>query len=254
MAEITKSTEVHLESLEPKADTIVGSTRLIDHGEVILIPTPTPDPRDPLNLPEWRKLLIVINVSIFAGVATLMAASFGAILPTIYKEYHGNERVNDLVTYPALFIGLGNFIFIPIAHSVGRRPVYLFSLVMLIVCCVWASQCQSLSSHIAARNLLGIAAGQAEALCPIIVQELYFLHQRANKIAWFCALQTLGTASLTIASSYLANNIGWRWWYGVFAIINGICLFFAIFTVVETSFDRKQYETGEFVIQTGDDF
>lgn len=219
-----------------------GSTQLIDHDEVVLIPTPSADPRDPLNLPKWRKVLIVMNVSLFAATATLMASSFGAILPTIYEEYHGDPKVNDLVTFPALFIGLGNFIFVPIAHSVGRRPVYLFSLVMLTVCCVWAACSKSLNSHIAARDILGLAAGQAEALCPIMVQEIYFLHQRANKIAWFCGLQTLGTAALTIASSYLANNIGWRWWYGCFGIINGVVLVIAFFTVVETSFDRSGHQ------------
>lgn len=168
-----------------------------------------------------------------------MASSFGAILPSIYATYGDDPRINDLVTFPALFIGIGNFIFVPIAHAVGRRPVYLGSLSLLIACCIWCSYTDSLSSHIAGRDVLALAAGNAEALCPIMVQEVYFLHQRANKIAWFCALQTLGTAALTVASSYLATNAGWRWWYRVFAIVNACCLILAIFTVVETKYDRS---------------
>lgn len=243
-----------------KSEQVVGTVKLIDHGEVVLVPTPTPDPRDPLNLPNWRKLLIIGNVSIFAATATLMASSFGAILPVIYEEYGHDSRINDLVTFPALFIGLGNFIFVPIAHAIGRRPVYLFSLTMLVLCCLWCAKSKSLSSHIAGRDVLSLAAGQAEALCPIMVQvwcikfsqkpiltreqEVYFLHQRAQKIAWFCAMQVLGTAALTVASSYLAANLGWRWWYGVFAIINAIVLVFAIFFLPETKFDRSPEALG----------
>lgn len=163
-----------LEDVEmEKPKQVVGTVQLIDHGEVVLVPTPTTDPRDPLNLPNWRKILIITNVSIFAATATLMASSFGAILPVIYQEYGHQARINDLVTFPALFIGLGNFIFVPIAHAVGRRPVYLFSLTMLVLCCLWCAKSQSLSSHIAGRNVLSLAAGQAEALCPIMVQVSY---------------------------------------------------------------------------------
>lgn len=153
-----------------KPTNVTGSTQLLHNGEVVLVPTPTADPRDPLNLPTWRKVIIIGNVSIFAATATLMASAFGAILPVIYEEYGHQARVNDLVTFPALFIGIGNFVFVPIAHAIGRRPVYLFSLTMLVLCCMWCALSDSLSSHIAGRDFLSLAAGQAEALCPIMVQ------------------------------------------------------------------------------------
>jgi cyanate permease len=175
--EITKedlqTSSVQIEDAIPREsgkEKVVGTVKLIEDGELVLIPIPTADPRDPLNLPEWRKVLIVINVSIFAATATLIASSFGAILPVINKEYDNDPRVNDLVTFPALFIGLGNLLFVPVAHAIGRRPVYLFSLLMLIACCVGCACSKSLSAHIAARDLLGLAAGQAEALCPIMIQ------------------------------------------------------------------------------------
>lgn len=76
------------------------------------------------------------------------------------------------------------------------------------------------------------------------MQEVYFLHQRGTKIATFCAAQTLGTAVLTVASSYLAANIGWRWWYGVFACIAFGCWLNALFLVPETKFERSANAIG----------
>lgn len=160
----------HVELKTGQVARTVGTARLLEDGDIILIPTPTKQPRDPLNLSNWRKVNIVVNVSVFAATATLMASSFGAILPIVNAEYHNDPRVNDLVTFPALFIGVGNLIFVPISHAVGRRLTYLFSLTMLVVCSVWCACSRSLESHIAGRMILSLAAGQAEALCPIMIQ------------------------------------------------------------------------------------
>lgn len=134
----------------------------------------------------------------------------GVIMPFFAREYQGNPKISDLATWPAFYMGVGNLLAIPVAHAVGRRPVYLLATILLAFGCLWCAKSKSLGSHIAGRNVMSIAAGQAEALCPIIVQEIFYLHQRGRIIAYFCALQTLGTASLFVASSYLANNWGWR--------------------------------------------
>lgn len=42
-----------------------GTVELISSSdEVVLIPTPTRDPRDPLNLPAWRRVIIMLTTSI----------------------------------------------------------------------------------------------------------------------------------------------------------------------------------------------
>lgn len=158
----------------------------------------------------WQKWLILIIVGLYAALGNLMASGISAILPIVKASYGGDERTNDLATWPAFFMGVGNLLAIPVAHAVGRRPVYLLSTILLAFSCLWCAKSTSLSSHIAGRDIMSIAAGQAEALCPIIVQEIFYLHQRGKVIAWFCALQTLGTAALIVATSYLASDLGWR--------------------------------------------
>lgn len=38
---------------------VVGTTQLFEGGQIRYIPMPTPDPKDPLNLPNWRKWLAI---------------------------------------------------------------------------------------------------------------------------------------------------------------------------------------------------
>ncbi|EDU44724.1 major facilitator superfamily transporter [Pyrenophora tritici-repentis] len=208
--------DAHKKAAKP----VVGTIRLYDEDGIVLIPTPTRDPNDPLNLPKWQKYLILIIVGLFAATGNLMASGITAILPIIQAEYGGDPKTHDLATWPAFFMGVGNLLAIPIAHAVGRRPIYLLSTIVLALTSAWCAQSTSLSSHIAGRDVMSIAA------------------ERGNVIAWFCAIQTLGTAALIVSSSYLATDLGWRWWYGVFGCVNGAIALLSIIFVVETKYVR----------------
>jgi len=69
-----------------------------------------------------------------------------------------------------MFMGVGNLIGIPLAMAVGRRPVYLASLVVLIAGAVLAAYSESYEWQLGARMVLGLAAGQSEALVPMMIQ------------------------------------------------------------------------------------
>ncbi|GLA16184.1 hypothetical protein AnigIFM62618_002753 [Aspergillus niger] len=88
---------------------------------------------------------------------------------------------------------------------------------------------------------MSIAAGTCEALCPIIVQEIFFLHERGRVIAAYSALQTVGTAALIVASPYIASasHLGWRWWYGIFGCVGAVIAVLSIIFVKETKYERS---------------
>lgn len=160
--------------------------------------------------------------------------------------YPGQEkRATDLLTYPTLFMGIGNLISMPFCAAIGRRPVFLFSLVVLVASGFWCTFAKDLGSHIAGRDIFSLAAGQSEALAPMMIQEIYFLHERGQKLAWFIVIQTVGTACMFIATTYMVPAWGIRWWYGIITIVNGIVLILSFFFVVETKFDRPRDANGE---------
>ncbi|KAH6684047.1 MFS transporter [Halenospora varia] len=216
----------------------VGTVRLVDHEQTVLIPTPSPDPRDPLNLPQWRKWMVTIILGIFSITSVLITSGMGAILTDVAATYHGDPRVSDLMTYPTLFMGIGNLIAMPLAMAVGRRPIFLASALVLLIGSIWCATSTSLSSHIAGRDILSLAAGQSEALCPMIIQEIHFLHERSRTLAVFSAIQSIGTAGLVIATPYLTASLGWKWWYGMFGIVNGVVLLLSFLFVPESRYNR----------------
>lgn len=67
-------------------------------------------------------------------------------------------------------MGVGNLICMPLALAVGRRAIYLASIVVLIVGGLLAAYAESYEWHLAARMVLGLAAGNSEALVPMMIQ------------------------------------------------------------------------------------
>ena len=143
------------------------------------------------------------------------------------------------MTYPTLFMGIGNLIAMPWAFTCGRRPVFLASMLLLIGAGIWCQCSGSLGSHIAGRNIMSLAAGQSEALSPMIIQEIHFLHERGRKVAWFIFIQNVTAGIFFVVSTYMVNVWGWRWWYGFFTILNAVIFMLSVVFVSESYFERS---------------
>lgn len=66
-------------------------------------------------------------------------------------------------------MGIGNMISMPLALAIGRRPVFLGSCLIQVASLVLCATNQGYTWHFAARCILGLAAGQSEALCPLMI-------------------------------------------------------------------------------------
>ena len=58
----------------------------------------------------------------------------------------------------------------PFALGVGRRVIILTSTIVLVIGAVLCATAKTYEVHLAARCIVGLAAGQSEALVPMITQ------------------------------------------------------------------------------------
>ncbi|KAK3935002.1 putative MFS-type transporter-like protein 9 [Diplogelasinospora grovesii] len=227
---------------------VVGTTKLYENGQIRLIPMPTPDPKDPLNMTERQKWIAVGIVAFFGSLALSTELIASSLLPVFILEYAGVSpkllnsvdytklppgmtgvnplailpagvkppnlaTITLLTTIPMLGNGLASYLLVPTSIAVGRRPVLL-----LMACCAWAGGLwagfsTSLTSHIAARCLQGLGAGTVEALIPLIIQDMMFIHRRNKAFAAVVSSQGIVLLLLGIANPYIASNYSWRWLY-----------------------------------------
>ena len=62
---------------------------------------------------------------------------------------------------------------IPVAYAVGQRIVLLASTIVLVIGTVISARATSYEMHLGARCIIGMAAGQSEALVPMITKVCY---------------------------------------------------------------------------------
>jgi MFS family permease len=193
-------------------------------------------------------LIIIVLVGLYSAISVLGTSGLGAVFPEVLQMYPNDDpaKVTDLLTYPTLFMGIGNLISMPLSVALGTRPVFLLSLIILIVAGIWCAASASLASHIAGRNIFSMAAGQSEALAPMIIQEIHFVHEHATKVAYFVGVQTAATAVMFLATNYIVASLDLRWWYGIMTIINFAILLLSYFFVTESQFDRPSDAAGRF--------
>ncbi|KAL5361522.1 major facilitator superfamily domain-containing protein [Aspergillus floccosus] len=246
-ADVEKSSVNHVESIgedggDGSEENTMGTVKLTD-GAIVYVPTPTADPQDPLNMPIWQKGVVLVIISVFSTLGLALVSGFGGLLGFYIPEYSkvgkGYADITHLMTYPTLFMGIGNLIGMPLAIGVGRRIVLLGSTVILIIGSALCAVAKTYEWHLACRMVVGLAAGQSESIVPMISQEIFFLHERSTALMFQQAIQVSLTAVWVLFASPIAGAITPQWWYGLGAILSGVQLVVAILFLPETRYDRS---------------
>ncbi|KAM0415973.1 hypothetical protein ACHAPT_013072 [Fusarium lateritium] len=231
----------HVQSRTKEVSNTMGTVKLTE-GATVYIPTPTADPRDPLNMSLWRKMAIVVVISIFSVLGLSLTSGFGGLIgfyaPRYLAEGHSEAELWRLLTWPGLFMGLGNLFGMPLAYAIGRRLILLVSTVILVVTSALCAAATNYDYHLAARCVMGLAAGQSEALVPMIAQEIFFLHERGQALMVQLAVQIALSSVWVLFASPIAGAITPEWWYGLGAILAGLQCVITFIIVPETKYNR----------------
>lgn len=253
---------------------VVGTTNLFENGQIRLIPMPSPDPKDPLNLPNWRKWTAIAVICFFGALALSAEIVVSALLPIFILEYAGVDprTINDLdlsssggaaavsplavlppgvpppdiehvamlATIPLISNGIASYFMVPLSIAIGRRPVILFAGICAWAGGLWAGMSTSLNSHLAARAVQALGAGAVEALIPLIIQDMVFIHQRNRAMSAIVSSQGIFIVGMGAASPYIASNFTWRWIYYITSGFGVLAWLLLIGFLPETRWTRSK--------------
>ncbi|KAL9078211.1 MAG: hypothetical protein Q9157_002864 [Trypethelium eluteriae] len=256
---------------------VQGTTLLYDEDNLKYIPMPSADPKDPLNLPSWRKWAAITALCFYGAVALASEIIIGMLVPVFVLYYAGIDpkilgelsgiptgpdgkvnpdpvstlsslggppiwRVYLLTSLPLLTNGLSNYFLIPLAIAVGRRPVLLLCGALAWAGSLWAGSSSSLDSHIAARCVQGLGAGTVEALVPLVVQDFVFIHRRNTAISAVWSWQAIIIVTIGLAAPYVIADLDWRWLYYILGILGAFSWILLLLFVPETRWMRTSEE------------
>lgn len=108
--------------------------------------------------------------------------------------------------------GVWNFVWMPFAVKYGRRPVYIFSNLLMAIACVWlaVASTKTYTAFLVGRAFLGAFQAPIESIVPSTVTDMFFLHNRGELIAIY-GLSVLGGNELgPMFSGFIVQALGMK--------------------------------------------
>ncbi|PCH01397.1 Major facilitator superfamily domain, general substrate transporter [Penicillium occitanis (nom. inval.)] len=209
-------------------------------NELVLIPQPTQDPNDPLNWTTFEKYSSYLTVCFFTVLATFNSSNFTVAIVPLSKEFHeSTTRAGYLVCFNVLLLGVGNAIWVPLSRVIGKRPVYLAALLLLIGTNIWSFFTHSFESLLAARIISGFAGSAADATVPSLVADMFFVHERGHCMMIFHFALSTGFFLGPLICAYITQEVGWRWTCGLIAIAGGVTFLLGLVSIRESNYPRE---------------
>ncbi|KAM3498838.1 hypothetical protein MY10362_007865 [Beauveria mimosiformis] len=204
---------------------------------VILHPTPSSDPNDPLNWTPWRKTVNFTLVCFYVSL-TFVQLDVGF---TSWDQYQAElgfsvDFLNAAAAINYAGLAVGCVFLVPLVHKYGRRPMYIFSTVLQLLSCVWLGATRTRGDMIGSNLLSGISGAISETIVQITIVDLFFVHHHGAMNGWYLFATFTGAYLGPVASGYIVNSQGWRWVWWWCVILFAVNLVLIIFF-----FDESKY-------------
>lgn len=109
-----------------------------------------------------------------------------------------------------LLLGFVNLLWIPIAMKIGRKFVYLASLIIMVCMYTWAAVFTGTAQWYGNCLLGGFGTSAYQALIQLTIMDVFFAHERGTMLAVYVWSQQLGALLGSTLGGYIAAGPGWR--------------------------------------------
>ncbi|PGH06685.1 hypothetical protein AJ79_06469 [Helicocarpus griseus UAMH5409] len=204
---------------------------------VVLVPQPSDNINEPYNWSNLRKNVLICTLAFSSGVSSSLGPMISPGLVLASETYKVTLDVAStyLVGFLILFTGFGTFFTAAAASIWGKRPVFVISTLMLLVTCIWGYFSKSFESLCAMRAIQGLASAPLETLVTSTVSDIFFVHQRGQKLAIWGLTANSGVLLGQVISGYIIQNLGLLTTFGITAIMFCLILPAMVFLVPESA-------------------
>lgn len=158
--------------------------------------------------------------------ATLMASTH----PVITSYFHASNSASWLSVAFLLTSTSFQPLFGRLSDTIGRKPPYIFTLTVFLLGTTWCAFAQSVVSFILARAVCGLGAGGLMSMSSIIASDLLPIEIRGAYQSYVHIAFGAGSALGAATGGAIADQLGWRWEFGIqipiiATVLTSACIF-----------------------------
>ncbi|KAI8938095.1 hypothetical protein NX059_005765 [Plenodomus lindquistii] len=190
---------------------------------------PAPEPPNLVkytNPFDWTNKRKQFTVVVSCIITALTAFSAGAYAPGAgqMSEEWGVSRVATLVGITTFTTGFGiaPMVLAPFSEINGRRPMFIASGIILVVCQLGSGLTQSYAGMLVVRFFVGVGGSTFSTMVGGVIADTYGESDRNAPMALFSGAALFGTGWGPLVCGFIAQNTTWRWIFYTQTISCGI--------------------------------
>lgn len=186
---------------------------------------PCPDLKkydDPFTWSKTRKNLMTWVSCATNMTAAYAAGSYAAPEAQLTKLWGISRVVYNLgITLFTVGFGLAPMVLAPFSELNGRRPVFIATGLLFVVCQLGCALTNSFAGMLVARLFAGIGGSTFSTMVGGILADIWVSSERNTPMVLFTGATLFGTGLGPLVSGFVAQHLLWRWVFYIQIITSG---------------------------------
>ena len=128
----------------------------LSNTRIVLVPEPSKSPDDPLNFARVKKelafLILIFGTCATATIGPLFIPGFVVLSKYFHEPVHKISLLNGCLI---ITLGVGSYIYGGLVVILGKRLIFLSTVVIVIITACWGASADSYGSLLGARIIQG---------------------------------------------------------------------------------------------------
>lgn len=187
---------------------------------------------------KWWALATVLLTMFFSSMNQTVVST---AIPTIIGDLQGFELYAWLFSAYMITSAITVPIYGKLSDVYGRRPFYIFGLIMFMIGSAISGQAHSMLELVIARGVQGIGAGAMMSMPRATIGDIFNPKERGKWMGVIGAVFGLSSILGPVIGGWITDTISWRWVFYVNIPVGLIALMGVIFTLpkVRTTEQKK---------------
>jgi multidrug resistance protein len=202
---------------------------------------PPPEPPNlvkftsPFEWSESRKRLIICLSCTATAFTAFTAGAYSPGAAQMEKEWNVSQVaiLCGITTFTTGF-GIAPMVLAPFSEINGRRPVFIATGLLFVLCQLCCALTKSFGGMLVARFFVGVGGSTFSTMVGGVVSDIYHTADRNTPMALFSGAALFGTGFGPVVTGFVAQNLNWRWMFWLQTIMDGILVVVFLICFKET--------------------